>query len=207
MNNKKIKNLEEKFFETYPEGFNDPEMIKVSKKHNLEKIHDFAISAFSKENFDNIDILMDNIKKLVSRSSMVSVFEKAKFKDAILSFSNEEKKLFSNGLYKLIYEKEEEGFNTILNILENYKLAKWPLITVFKTYINLEKDLLVKPTTTKSILNYFEVKDIKYNSKPSYEFYSKYRDFINNLKKEVTPSLAPNNPAFLGFLMLTIPKK
>ncbi|MDN5303167.1 MAG: hypothetical protein PWP46_46 [Fusobacteriaceae bacterium] len=105
MNNKKIKNLEEKFFETYPEGFNDPEMIKVSKKHNLEK------------------------------------------------------------------------------------------------------DLLIKPTTTKSILNYFEVKDIKYNSKPSYEFYSKYRDFINNLKKEVTPSLAPNNPAFLGFLMLTIPKK
>ena len=81
----KIKTLELKFLRDYPLGFESEEMIEIGKKHNIEKLSSFANEGLVKMAFKNEDSIIDAFKKLVSRSSMVSRFEKPAFKKYIIN--------------------------------------------------------------------------------------------------------------------------
>ena len=96
------------------------------------------------------------------------------------------------------------GFSMQIEVLDTYKMAKWPILTVLGVYMRPETEVLVKPTTVKAVLNYFEVEDFAYASKPNYEFYARYRDLVNKLKKETGKILQVDNAAYCGFLMMTI---
>lgn len=204
MNYEKLKEAEEKFFMDYPEGFNDPEMIKIGKKHKLGKISEFANEVFAKDKFEDVDQIVEDMIKLVSKSSMVSLFEKPKFRDGVRSFTRDEREILVKAVYELIHGNEELGFNMLLDLLTAYKLAKWTLISVFRCYMYPEYDLLFKPTTVKGIIAKYEIEDLVYKARPSYDFFVRYRDVINEMKKHVDPSLSPNNPSFSGFLMMTM---
>lgn len=54
----------------------------------------------------------------------------------------------------------------------------------------------------KNILKYFEIEDIVYKPRPSYEFYRKYKKILKQFKKEVNKNLGDNNAKFTGFLMM-----
>lgn len=204
MNINKLKEAEKAFFMEYPQGFQTPEMIKMSKKHKMDKLVDFAHDSFSLSALENIDESAENMIKMVSRSSMVSLFEKPKFRDAVKSMSHDEKSLLVSALKELIHGNEETGFNQLLDILTRFKLAKWTLITVFRCYYYPQQDLLFKPTTVKNVIAKYELEGLVYKARPSYDFFVKYRNAINDMKKQVDDSLSPNNPAFSGFLMMTM---
>jgi hypothetical protein len=65
--------------------------------------------------------------------------------------------------------------------------------------------VFIKPTTAKGIIAYFELENLIYESQPTWEFYQAYRTEINRMKEQVDCSLAPNNAAFSGFLMMSLP--
>ncbi len=204
MNINKLIRLENDFLLHYPHGFNNEEMQKAKKKHNIGRVQEYLKKVCSKENMKLGLTAYDDIIKVVSRSSMVSVFEKMGFRDLSKELDNTEKYFLLDGIYELIHGNEEKGFKMMVSLLEPYKLAKWPIITVWRAYWDLDYDILVKPTTVKKVINYLELENIKYTPKVNYEFYKKYRTYINELKKHVGSSLKPNNPAFSGFLMMTI---
>jgi hypothetical protein len=204
VNINKLIRLESDFLHRYPQGFNDEEMQKAKKKHKVSKVSEYLKKVCSKENMKLGLSAYDDIIKVVSRSSMVSVFEKMGFRDLAKEFDNTEKYFLLESVYELIHGNEEKGFNMMISLLEPYKLAKWPIITVWRAYWNLDYDVFVKPTTVKKVISYLELEDIKYTPKVNYEFYVKYRIYINELKKHIDMSLKPNNPAFSGFLMMTI---
>lgn len=204
MNLGKLKYLEHKFLRAYPQGFASEEMKVISKKHKVGKAADYVIKTCSKENLSRGLEVVEDVAKIVTKSSMVSVFEKVKFRDLIKEFDNIEKLMFLDAVYENIHGDEETGFNLLVDLLSPYKLAKWTIITVFRAYYNLDYDVFMKPTTVKNIIRYMELNDIKYVVKPNFELYGKYRDYINTMKKEVDASLSPNNPAFSGFLMITV---
>jgi len=204
MNINRLKVLESKFFAMYPEGFMDDKFKAVSKKHNFKKVSQFVRDVCSEESLKQGLYAIDDIMRVVSKSSMVSVFEKMRFRDLVREFDVTEKMLVVAAINELIHGDEEEGFTELYNMLSPYKLAKWPILTVFRAYYYPEYDVLVKPTTVKKILKYLEIEDIQYSPKASYDFYNKYRDHINFLKKQVDPRLSPHNPAFSGFMMITI---
>jgi len=81
VNLEKLKESEEIFFVRYPEGFDDEEMKKIAKKHKISKMKEMAREMFAEDRFSDTDAVMEDLIKIVSRSSLVSVFEKAKFKD------------------------------------------------------------------------------------------------------------------------------
>ncbi len=87
----------------------------------------------------------------------------------------------------------------MLNILMNYKMAKWTLMTVYRCYYYPDTDLLYKPTTVKNIIKHFEIEDLVYKPRPSYDFFVRYRDVINKMKTIVTPSVSKYNAGFSGF--------
>lgn len=204
MNYKKLKILELNFLAVHKEGFNSEEMKQISKKHNVQKVETFVKETCSIDNLLNNYKAIDDIVKIVSKSSMVSVFEKMKFRDLMKELNEIEKQLFVDAIFENIHGDEEKGFRELYNLLEPYKLAKWPLITVFRAYYNLNYDVFIKPTTVKKVIKYLELDDITYTSKPNFDFYQKYRSYINLIKMKVDISLRPNNPAFSGFLMINI---
>ena len=88
MNLKKLREAEGVFLHRYPDGFDDEEMKGVKKRHNVDKLIDFAKTAFAKKNFANQGAVLDDVVKVVSRSSMVSMFEKPKFRDFVNGMPN-----------------------------------------------------------------------------------------------------------------------
>lgn len=203
MNITKLKAAEKNFFTEYPEGFQSPEMKEISKKHRVEKMVTLAHSSFNPESLGNIEEACENMIKLVTRSSMVSLFEKPKFRDAVRAMNSDEQQVLVTGLGELLHGDEEKGFNQLIELLAQYKLAKWTLITVFRCYYYPQTDLLYKPTTVKNVIKTYEL-NLMYKPRPTYEFFTKYRQAINSMKQQVHPSLAPNNAAFSGFLMMTM---
>lgn len=203
MNIDKLKQAEQAFFAIYPQGFESPEMLEISKKHKMDKMVTFAHESFSPEALENTNDSAENMIKLVTRSSMVSVFEKPKFRDAVRSMTPDEKSDLVESLSELLHGDEAKGFHQMLDILTKHNLAKWTLISVFRCYYYPDKDLLFKPTTVKNVIKQFELEGLVYKPRPSYEFFVNYRDAINAMKREVSPSLSPSNAAFSGFLMMS----
>lgn len=204
MNLEKLKQAEREFLARYPEGFDSPEMKEIGKKHRMDKMVAFAHENFAPEKFTRLDIIVAKMIQMVTKSSMVSLFEKPKYRDYIKSLDPGQQEFLALGLKEFLHGDQESGFNMMLEILDEVKLAKWTLITVFGVYYYPQDEIFVKPTTTKNAIMYFELDDLVYKPRPSYEFYKKYREYIITMKNHVNKNLSPNNAAFTGFLMFSM---
>lgn len=200
----KLKIIEEHFFETYPKGFEDEGLAPIVKRHNVAKLTNFAHDVFAKDKFTNPQQIVEDMVKIVSRSSLISLFEKPKFRDAIKTMSSERKDMLSIGLEEMLHGSFKSGFNIMLDILSEEKLAKWSLISIIPYYYAPKKNLFIKPTTTKNVLKYFDIDEIVYKPRPSYTFYAKYKKILAQFKKEVNKKLSNDNAKFTGFLMMGI---
>ena len=204
MNLKKLREAEALFLQRYPGGFANEEIQQVvAKRHNVGKLSEFAATALAKKNFARPGALLDDIVRIVSRSSMVSMFEKPKFRDFVNGLAREDREFLVAGYKRLLHGKQERGFNDVLDVLSEGKLAKWSLMTIHIHHYRPQRDVFVKPTTTKNVIRQFEIADLEYKPRPSWAFYERYRDVIGDMKDQVDPSLSPNNAAFTGFLMMS----
>ena len=203
MNLQKLREAESLFLLRYPGGFENEEMQKIGKKHNVGKLAEFAATALAKRNFGNQAKVLEDIVKIVSRSSMVSMFEKPKFRDYVNGLSRGDRETLAVGFRRLLHANQERGFNDLVDVLSEGKLAKWSLISICLLYYRPQREVFVKPTTTKNVIRQFDLEGLVYNPRPSWDFYSAYRDVIETMKSKVDPSLSPNNAAFTGFLMMT----
>ncbi len=205
MNFKKLKEAEARFLQRYPGGFADPGMVSIKKKHDIDKLAKFAQQSLTRANFNRPEFIAETLVKIVSRSSMVSRFEKPKFRDFIKSLNSYEKRALADAFEKRLYGRQKQrGFEEILGMLSHHRLAKWAVISVVPFYFAPGKEAFVKPTTAKGILAYLEVDSLVYKPTPSWAFYKGYLSLLRDIKKQVAPSLSPNNAALSGFLMTSI---
>jgi hypothetical protein len=204
MNLSKLREAEALFLHRYPGGFQNEEMLKVvAKRHNVGKLSEFAATALAKKNFAKPGALLDDVIKIASRSSMVSMFEKPKFRDYVNGLARDDRELLVAGYKRLLHGKPERGFNDVLDVLSDGKLAKWSLMTIHLHHFRPQQEVFVKPTTTKNVIRQFELEGLEYRPRPSWAFYERYRSVIDEMKAQVDPSLSPNNAAFTGFLMMS----
>lgn len=204
MNIEKLKDLESEFLDNYPKGFEDANFFPTMKKFKPEKLEKFAKDILSKENFQNPNLVIDGFFKTIQKSVMVSLFDKLKLKDAINSLNSYEKDMLSIELYELLYGNKKNGFEGLVEFLDQYKLAKWTIVSIVPYTINRQTEYFIKPTTTKNIIKYFELKDLIYKPKPSFEFYENYTKALDMMKSNVNKSLRSDNAAFTGFLKVGI---
>ena len=199
MNLKKLKEAEAYFFERYPEGFEDELLAPIIKRHNTVKIGERV-----REMFAEPELICENFAKIISKSSLISLFEKPKVRDMVKAMSLEQKDMFSIGLYELLHGNKEEGFADVVDILGVYKLAKWSIVTLIAYYYAREKEFFIKPTTTKNIIKVFELEGLVYKPRPTYEFYEKYTQALKEMKLHVSSRIGDDNAGFTGFLMMTM---
>lgn len=204
MNFEKLKELEEEFLYVYPDGFQDAKFFPTMKKFKPEKLEEFAKEGLKKENFSNPSLVVENFFKTIQKSVMVSLFDKLKLRDMIASLNSYEKDMLSIELYDLLYGNKKEGFEGLVEFLAEYNLAKWTIISVVPYSINRQSEYFIKPTTTKNIIKYLEIKDLIYKPRPSFEFYNTYVKLLDKMKTKVDNSLTFDNAAFTGFLKIAI---
>lgn len=200
----KLKQAQAAFLFRYPGGFENPEIKEIRrKKHNVDKMIAFAKQSFEKKNFRSPDLIIENMIRVIGRSSVISIFEKAKFRDFALLLLPQDRTFLARGLEELIHGNEHAGFEAILDLLGSHKLGRWSLMTICQTYYHPHKDVLVKPNTVKNIIQYFGLTHLHYKPAPSWEFYAAYRSTIHEMRSKVDPSLSPTNAAFSWFLLLS----
>jgi hypothetical protein len=203
MNRSRLKAAENDFLIQYPNGFADPEMVKIGKKHRMQQMIEQSQQCFSLESFSKPQLVAENMVKVISRSSMVSMFEKPKLRDWVKGMAHDERESYAYALKDMLHGDQEYGFNVMCDLLRQGKLAKWSLVTIIPNYFAPNDEVFVKPTTAKGVINYFELEGLVYKPAPTYEFYSRYRKQILQMKALVDTSLQPSNAAFCGFLMMT----
>ena len=203
MNYEKLFEAEATFLQAYPAGFDDPELASIRKKHNVRKLIEFAQDNLTKANCNRPDFIADVLYKIVSRSSMVSRFEKPPFKQFLDALSSDDKKALAYAVEQRLFGRKQQGFEQILEMLAQHKLAKWAVISAVPFYFAPRREVFVKPTTVKRILAYLEVEDIRYRPTPTWAFYKGYRDVLAEVRNRVNPSLSPNYAALSGFLMMS----
>ena len=205
MNLEKLKNAEEYFLELYPEGFKDIGLQPIVKRHNTAKIGEHVRELFAKKNFTQPELICENFVKIVSKSTLISLFEKPKIRDMVTSMRMERRDMLSIGLYEMLYGDKKEGFETLVEVLSFYSLAKWSIVTLIPYYFYRDKEFFIKPTTTKNILSFFEIEGLTYKPKPSYEFYAAYTTVLETMKQNVGEKIShDDNAAFTGFLMMAM---
>jgi len=134
MNLAKLKWAEELFLRTYPGGFSHPEMQAIAKKHKMDRMISLSHEMFAKKNFRDPPEIIESMIKVVSRSSMVSIFEKPKFRDFARALEPKHKNALASGLKDQLHGDTEKGFNKVLNIMQIGKMAKWSLISICPVY-------------------------------------------------------------------------
>ena len=187
----------------YPGGFAHPDMQAMGKKHKMDRMVALAQEEFAKRKFKNPEIVAEAMVKIVSRSSLVSVFEKPRFRDSVRIMSHSEKDLLTTGLEDFLHGKRQQGFELMTEALAQWKLAKWSLVTLIPNYYRPADEVFVKPTTAKGVIKYFELEGLDYSPRPNWDFYKKFHNAVDEMKPLVDPSLSPSNAAFLGFLMMS----
>jgi len=203
MNLQKLKTAERQFLKAYPGGFTHPVMQALGEKHMMGRIVDMAHEYFAKKNFADAKAVAQNMVKIVTKSSMVSLFEKPRFRDEVARMTPTQVGSLADGLKGLLHGNQQRGFETLVSVLKPLKLAKWTLLTVVPNYYRPDDEVFIKPTTVKGVIEHFELKGITYSAQPTWAFYAAYRDAILDMKSKVDPSLSPSNAAFSGFLMMT----
>lgn len=202
-----LKESEQIFLKRYPGGFYNIELEEIKKKHKPDKMHQMAVDFFSKEAFKDVDETIENIIRIVTRSSLVSVFEKTKFRDYGRNLDPQKKKKLVNSVKELLHGNQENGFEDLVALLKEDKLAKWPIVSVISYYYKPQTEVFLKPTTVKGIIKTYELEDIKYSPTPSYDFYIKYRAYLLEMRSLVSTDLGTDNASFSGFLMMMLNDK
>ena len=141
--------------------------------------------------------------KTVSSSSLVSVFEKPKFRDFVASADSHTHGQLAEGLHDFLHGDQRNGFVSLVKALAPAKLAKWSLVTLIPNYFHPDTEVFVKPTTAKGVISHFELQVPDYRPMPYWDFYTAYRETIMTMKQACDPALGVSNVAFCGFLMMS----
>lgn len=201
----KLKEAEAAFLQRFPGGFADPDMAHIKKSHNVDKLAEYTKANLTRTICHQPQALADVLLTIVSRSSMVSRFEKPKFRDFLNSLDSNDKERLARAFEERLYGRNKQrGFEEICDMLAYFKLARWSVISAVPFYLAPTREAFVKPTTAKNIIKYLGVDDLHYHPTPTWEFYKGYQKLIREIKKEVNSSLTPNNAALTGFLMVSI---
>ena len=185
--------IDDLFLLRFPNGLDDEEFLELGKKHKssskiLEMVkNEIDLESFQLEDNYHVSKNIGLIIKMVTKSTMVSVFEKVAFKnylaDPLVHVS------FLQSLYAMLKNLNEDTMAEFVGVL-NYrrldsskKVATWPIVTFFLIYFDEYNEVYIKPTTIRRLAKLLEF-DIKYESTPNYMTYQRVKEMVMAFKKQ-----------------------
>ncbi|MGL4382375.1 MAG: hypothetical protein ACRCTA_01510 [Bacilli bacterium] len=184
--------IDDLFLNFFPNGLNDASFTELGKKYRssnkvLSLIKEYTLTDLLLSDSYHLNNNIAFITKIVTLVPMVSTFEKIAFKNYI-NHSDVQVE-FCLKLYALITNNNQANFEAFIDHLclkkneRNCNAAKWPIITFFLAYFNEDREVFIKPTTTKKLANVLGY-DIKYQAYPNYQTYTLVKEMILDYKKQ-----------------------
>ena len=204
MNELKLHEAEALFLQLYPAGFADPAIAPIRRKHNVDQLVRFTQAALTRASCQQPHHVVQSVFKIISRSSMVSRFEKPNFRAFIKTLSSDGEKEFAYAIEQRLFGRKQLGFERLVALLAPHQVARWALVSAIPFYHAPRREAFVKPSTAKAILAFLEVHDLHYHSTPTWAFYKGYQRLLLDIRRRVHPSLSPSNAALSGFLMMSM---
>jgi hypothetical protein len=190
--------------DAFPLGFDTPVLAERTKHHDMTKLIAFARRAFSPAALRNADQAAADMVSLVGRSSMVSRFEKPRFREAVRSMTRGEREELAGFAHELLHGSEARGMNGLSAMLALRQTAKWPVVTALRCYYYPDNDLIIKPTTVKGVIACFGLEGLRYTPVPNFAFYDAYRAVLIDMRAAMAGPLRDAVLAgFSGFLMMS----
>ncbi len=205
MNTEKLKEAEGLFLSAYPLGFDTPGLAERTKHHDMTKRVAFARESFSPEALEDTETAAENFIKLVARSSMVSLYEKPRLREAVRGMTYGEREDLMGFATELLHGNEAAGMGGLAAMLAMRQAAKWPVVTTLRCYYYPDTDLVIKPTTVKNVIAHFGLTDIVYTPHPNFAFYDRYRAALLDMRsKTAAPMNGYELAGYSGFLMMVM---
>jgi len=129
MNYEVLQEAEASFLQMYPKGFSDPALETIRKKHNVDRLIEFTQENLTQSACNKPHFIADTLLKIVSRSSMVSRFEKPPFRQFIDSLGTDDREALAFAVEQRLFGRKQKGFETIVGMLSHHKLAKWAVVS------------------------------------------------------------------------------
>jgi len=117
MNYEVLQEAEASFLQMYPEGFADPALETIRKKHNVDRLVEFTQENLTRSACNKPHFIAETLLKIVSRSSMVSRFEKPPFRRFIDSLSTDDREALAFAVEQRLFGRKQKGFETITGML------------------------------------------------------------------------------------------
>lgn len=207
MNLHRLKTAEAAFLSEFPGGFNNPgpAMQRILRIHNVDQLATFTHANVTEATLSQPQLFADTLLKIMSRSSMVSRFEKPLFKSFLGGLSTKHTRALAEAFRKRLSGRQKrEGFEEIVALFSRHSVARWSFVSALPFYFAPTKEAFVKPMAAKKIVALLEMDDLRYHARPDWAFYNGYRKLILEIRKHVDPDLAPHNAAITGFLMSAV---
>jgi hypothetical protein len=175
----------EKFLLNFPGGLSGD--LYLSKERNYKaEASEFARELLAKERFADLllqrnwETLGKDIKRIYSKTNLLSSFEMIKLGDAMKS--DDKIELISNTIFDLLYQEAEipQKVESAAIKLKPIELDKWPVITYPLFLIYPDDCMFVKPTVTKEAANNRGF-DIQYESRINANTYKRVLLFAQDL--------------------------
>lgn len=199
----RLKEAEERFLILYPGGIMNPLMLEIAQKREGKHLVKLAQKSFSMEQFDSPSHIADSMGVIVGQSPFISLFEKVKLQEAIHFMHDNHKQQLSAGMQEFLYGNQRSGFHQITSVLDGYKMAKWPVLTVCPSYCRPYEEIFIHPVAARKVIDYYQLEGLTYCASPAYDFYRAYREHILFLKNQADPSLQGDNEDFCRFLIMS----
>lgn len=183
-----------KFLRIFPQGFRDAKYFDWERGYK-EAAHDQwnqalnqreFFSMLSSERYLEIGQIAARIE---SKTNLLFSFEKMAFRDAIKSDTGA--RLFSEGLYRLLYGRgsEKARFDAWIEAVGELPRTKTrvlthPVISVFPFIAAPERHIFLKPNVTRRAARAYGF-DFHYDSKPSWQVYSSLLSFAAKIKADL----------------------
>ena len=142
------------FLTRFPDGFYGDD-LKKELNNNNQKAHKQAQKLLNEDLLIDCIISADyqqiteNVLTVVDASKLISVPEKKGLRGALVDPDSQKKLALS--LYKLLYCKEplQRRFMNFSQVLQQFHLAKWTIVSYFLFVMHPKRYLFIKPNVTQ----------------------------------------------------------
>ncbi len=152
----------------------------------MDKLADFAHTHLTEAALSRPQRFVDTLLTIVSRSSMVSRFEKPPFREFLDGLDSKDKRRLTEAFGKRLFgRKKREGFAEIVDLLARYKLARWSLVSAICTSISHPRRRLSSNLRRpERSLPFSTSRSFNTTPRPSWAFYVGYRNLILDIEGE-----------------------
>jgi hypothetical protein len=195
-----IETLVSLFLRIFPNGFYDEGYLKNERTYKVQA-HTLMINLLNQSAFADLmelkeyEEICQHILKVVNKTNLIFPNEKMALKDGLRSAEN--KQLFSNALFDLLYGSDElsVSFERFATVLEKINAAKWTTQTYFLFLSFPEKYMFMKPSVTQYAADAFAF-ELHYRPEINWESYERlllFSQYVSNELSKISDYLKPRD--------------